>query len=230
MWPRRRLSSPGSPRSIPRRCIWPSSTRASAPPGVRSRSRTARGDFLVGPDNGLLRRCRGRRSEASTGAWALDIGTSPRRGPVCRRRGRPPPSTGATCSLPLRPSWPPEPTRTPSAEPVDPASLVRLAPPFPPSGRTTGVSAPVIEIDRFGNVGLASALRRSPVPGEADAAFLVEVAGEGTARVDRPGGADLRRPVRRANSGSSGLLGTGGARPERSQRGRVPGRQTRRRW
>ena len=179
-------------------------------PGVGTARRplalsTARGDFLVGPDNGLLLDA----AEALgglTGAWALDI----EQGPDARR----PSAGGSVDHLPR-----PRPLRAASAllacrsrpavsrPAVDLASLVRLAS-SPAKATDGGISAPVIEIDRFGNVGLGLPFADTPGRGRVRTAeFLVEVAGEGAARMDGPGGARPTEIWPRANSDLSGTPG-----------------------
>lgn len=139
---------------------------------------TGRGDLLVGPDNGLLADA----AEALGGAvavWALDMTA------VRTRAGLLP--EGASSTFHGRDLFAPASALLASGadprslgRPLDPAGLVRLA--SGPVERTEdGVSAPVIEIDRFGNVGLGvefEAIRLERIALGAE--FLVGVAGEGT--------------------------------------------------
>ncbi|MFH0917431.1 MAG: SAM-dependent chlorinase/fluorinase [bacterium] len=113
---------------------------------------TTRGDVLVGPDNGLLPPA----AEALGGlteVWLLD----PDR--VRKRAGLP--SGGVSSTFHGRDVFAPAAALFSAAvdpadygTPVDPATLVRLP---PPTWQVTpqGAVAEVIEIDRFGNVGLA---------------------------------------------------------------------------
>jgi hypothetical protein len=146
---------------------------------------TDRGDVLVGPDNGLLVAA----AEALGGltkAWALDIGK------VRARAGLPLESVSSTFHG--RDLF--SPTSALLASGADPGSLgrsldleelVQIA--LTPAKRTDeGVSAPVIEVDRFGNVGLGVEFALISDTGHRlGGAFVVEVAGEGvpewTARV-----------------------------------------------
>lgn len=133
---------------------------------------TARGDALVGPDNGLLLDA----AEALGGiksAWLLQ--------PARVRQQAGLPDGKVSFTFHGRDLFAPaaallatasDPSSLGSA--VDPAGLVRLAPPFAEvSGE--GAVAEVIEIDRFGNVGLALPFALLS-PGEGD--FSVEVVGE----------------------------------------------------
>lgn len=142
---------------------------------------TGRGDILVGPDNGLLDRAAG-TLEGVSGVWALDpqkvraqagLSADPLSSTFHGRDVFAPAaallSTGvdpSTCGLR-----------------VDSSSVVRLAPAHW-DVFNDGAAAEVIEIDRFGNVGLALPFDRF-LP---EAAVLnVEIEGEGlsewTARV-----------------------------------------------
>lgn len=157
-------------------------------PGVGTTRRplaltTARGDMLVGPDNGLLVAAATALGGLET-AWSLD----PSR--VRAQAGLPVGQISATfhgrdvfapTAALLATSVDP----ASLASPVDPATLVRLPPPLAEASAEMAV-AQVIEVDRFGNVGLAlrfSAL--SPQEGH----FAVEIVGEDlpewTARVVR---------------------------------------------
>ncbi len=150
-------------------------------PGVGTTRRpvalsAARGDILVGPDNGLLIDA----AEALGGlnrAWALDVER------VRIRAGLP--MEGVSTTFHGRDLF--APASALLAAGVDPASLgrsvdlaslVRLAP-SPAQAIGGGVSAPVIEIDRFGNVGLGLSFAELPAGQGANAEFLVEVAGDG---------------------------------------------------
>lgn len=113
---------------------------------------TARGDFLVGPDNGVLPRA----AEALGGlvaCWQLDQSR------VRAQAGLP--AAHSPASFHGRDVFAPaaallagSPDPSPFAAALDADTLVRLAPPL---ARTSpsGSQAEVIEVDRFGNVGLA---------------------------------------------------------------------------
>jgi S-adenosylmethionine hydrolase len=149
-------------------------------PGVGTARRpivlaAARGDFLVGPDNGLLTDA----AEAlggATGAWALDVER-------VRIRAGLSPETVSTTFHGRDLFAPASALLAAGTEPaslgraLELASLVRLAP-IPV--QTTGgeASAPVIEVDRFGNVGLGLPFAQLPAGQSVDARFLVEVAGD----------------------------------------------------
>jgi S-adenosylmethionine hydrolase len=113
---------------------------------------TARGDVMVGPDNGLLPPA----AEALggfVGAWILDPGRVRARAGLSGERAS---STfhgrdvfapaAALLSMAVDPSQ--------CGAPMDPAALVRLPPPACQLS-SAEASAEVIDIDRFGNVGLA---------------------------------------------------------------------------
>jgi S-adenosylmethionine hydrolase len=157
-------------------------------PGVGTARRpialsVARGDFLVGPDNGLLVDA----AEALgglTGAWTLDVEQ------VRTLAGLPPDQVSTTfhgrdlfapASALLAAGVDP----VSFGRPVDAASLVR---PIVIAAETTntGLAAAVIEVDRFGNVGLGLPFADLP-SGESE--YLVGVAGDGlpewSARVAR---------------------------------------------
>ncbi len=157
-------------------------------PGVGTARRpialsAARGDFLVGPDNGLLVDA----AEALgglTGAWALDVGE------VRTQAGLPPDRVSTTfhgrdlfapASALLAAGADPDSL----GQPVDAASLVRPVV-IAVEKTKTGVAAPIIEVDRFGNVALALPFADLP-SGESE--YLVGVAGDGppewSARVAR---------------------------------------------
>lgn len=151
-------------------------------PGVGTARRpvalsAARGDLLVGPDNGLLIDA----AEALGGlaqAWALDVervrnrAALPMEGVSTTFHGR---DLFAPASALLAAGVDPASLGRPV---VDLASLVRLAP--SPAQEIGGrVSAPVIEIDRFGNVGLGLPFAELPAGEGPNAEFLVEVAGDG---------------------------------------------------
>lgn len=169
-------------------------------PGVGTTRRplaleTRRGDLLVGPDNGLLVDA----SEAlggSSAAWALDI----ERVRSCAGL----PLEGVSSTFHGRDLFAPAAALLASGAdprilglPLPPTELVRLVP-VAAMRAAEGVSAPVIEIDRFGNVGLGVEFALIPAGGgKSGDLFLVEVAGEGapewTARMvhtygDLPGG------------------------------------------
>ena len=160
-------------------------------PGVGTARRpialsAARGDFLVGPDNGLLIDA-AKSLVGATGAWDLDVEG------VRARAGLPPETVSATFHA--RDLFAPASALLAAGadpaslgRPVDLASLTRLAS-FPIQTTDRGVSAPVIEVDRFGNVGLGLPFAELPALEGARATFLVEVAGddlpEGSARVVR---------------------------------------------
>lgn len=168
-------------------------------PGVGTNRRplalsTARGDFLVGPDNGLLLDA-GDALGGLTGGWTLDMAGVrtaaglPLEGISNTFHGRDlfaPASALLACGA--------DPSLL--GRPLDLATLARLTsiPPRPTDG---GIAATVIEIDRFGNVGLGlrfvdvpsggGAPNAASGPEAADGRFFVGVAGEGapewTARV-----------------------------------------------
>jgi hypothetical protein len=151
-------------------------------PGVGTARRplalaTGRGDILVGPDNGLLIAAAAALG-GLTGGWALDIGE------VRARAGLPRESMSSTFHG--RDLFSPASALLASgADPgslgrsLDLTELIRLAPVL--AKRTDeGVSAPVIEVDRFGNVGLGVEFALIPDAGDGmSAVFLVGVAGEG---------------------------------------------------
>ena len=158
-------------------------------PGVGTSRRplalaTARGDFLVGPDNGLLLDA-GTALGGLIGGWTLDIGA------VRSRAGLP--AEGVSNTFHGRDLFAPAAALLSSGAdpvslglPLDLHSLVRLAP-IPAQPTNEGISAPVIEIDRFGNVGLGLPFSGLPRDAGAQPTFLIEVAGDGapewTARV-----------------------------------------------
>jgi S-adenosyl-L-methionine hydrolase (adenosine-forming) len=147
-------------------------------PGVGTARRplaltSGRGDVLVGPDNGLLLDAADALGGLSA-AWLLD--------PV-RVRGKARLQVeGVSSTFHGRDVFAPAAALlaatgdpSPLGSPLDPAVLVRLTPPLAES-TTDGAIAEVVEIDRFGNVGLA--LRFSQLaPQEGD--FRVEIVGEG---------------------------------------------------
>ena len=163
-------------------------------PGVGTARRplalaTARGDFLVGPDNGLLPDA-GVALGGLVGGWSLDAGK------LRAAAGLPADVSNtfhgrdifAPASALLAAGTDPR-ALGPS---LDLATLVRLTPPL--AGRAgDSVSAPVIEIDRFGNIGLGLPYGQAFPEGSAGQAagrrFSVEIRGEGasewTARVVR---------------------------------------------
>jgi S-adenosylmethionine hydrolase len=132
---------------------------------------TVRGDALVGPDNGLLLDA----AEALGGfgaAWLLD---------PARVRGQAGLAEGVSSTFHGRDVFAPAAAllaetgdAAPLGSPLDPADLVRLDPPHVES-TAEGALADVIEIDRFGNVGLA--LRFAHLRPQ-EGTFRVEVAGE----------------------------------------------------
>ena len=144
---------------------------------------THRGDMLVGPDNGLLPGA-ARALDGLTTAWLLDPSRVrsqaglPGRQISSTFRGR---DVFAPTAALLADATSPDLLGTP----VDPASLATLAPPLA-STTKDGALGEVIEIDRFGNVGLA--LRFSSLA-SSEGYFRVEIAGEDlpewTARVVR---------------------------------------------
>jgi S-adenosylmethionine hydrolase len=160
-------------------------------PGVGTARRpvvlsVARGDILVGPDNGLLVDA----AEALggvTGAWTLDVQQ------VRARAGLPPDRVSATfhgrdvfatASALLAAGVDP----SSLGLPVGAASLVRPVVVFVET-EMPGVSAPVIEIDRFGNVALGLPFADLPSAEDGPEEFLVQVPGddlpEWSARVAR---------------------------------------------
>jgi S-adenosylmethionine hydrolase len=133
---------------------------------------TARGDALVGPDNGLLPAA----ADALGGlisVWQLD--------PLRVRTSAGLPVEGVSFTFHGRDVFAPAAaflarTCEPAAigSPLDPATLVRLEPP-PAEVTEEGGVAQVIEVDRFGNVGLA--LRFSDLLPK-EGLFAVEVVGD----------------------------------------------------
>ena len=151
-------------------------------PGVGTTRRplalsTARGHFLVGPDNGLL-------LDAGTGlgglvaGWALDIGKVRSNAGLHPKRvsttfhGR---DLFAPASALLAAGVDP----ASMGQPIDLATLVRLAP-MPAQAADGGISTPVIEVDRFGNVGLGLPFTELPHGAGAESKFVIEVVGDGT--------------------------------------------------
>jgi S-adenosylmethionine hydrolase len=146
-------------------------------PGVGTSRRplaitTTRGDALVGPDNGLLLSAADALGGLNS-AWLLD--------PSLVRAKAGLPATPISSTFHGRDVFAPtaallaaDNDPSPLGSPVDPAALVRLAPPL---AETTpeGALAEVIEVDRFGNVGLA--LRFDDLAPKT-AFFLVEIVGE----------------------------------------------------
>jgi S-adenosylmethionine hydrolase len=133
---------------------------------------TRRGDVLVGPDNGLLLAA----AEALGGldtAWLLD----PLR--VRARAGLPVDQVSSTFHgrdvfAPTAALLAALTDPAPFASPLDATTLVRLPPPLAET-REDGAIAQVIEVDRFGNVGLALRFADlSPQHGH----FIVEIVGE----------------------------------------------------
>ena len=149
-------------------------------PGVGTSRRpvalgTTRGDFLVGPDNGLLPDAAAALG-GLTGGWALDMSR------VRILAGLPPEEVSTTfhgrdlfapASALLAAGVDPHSL----GESIDVATLVRLAP-VRVQTADGGILTPVIEIDRFGNVGLGLPFADLPAGTETD--FLVEVVGDGT--------------------------------------------------
>jgi S-adenosylmethionine hydrolase len=145
--------------------------------------RTSRGDVLVGPDNGLLLPA----ADALGGldaSWCLDVAL------VRARAGLP--ADEVSFTFHGRDIFAPAAALVAVAadpaslgSPVDPAGLIRLTPPTA-TPTDDGAVAQVIEVDRFGNVGLA--LRFADLAPQ-EGSFLVEVVGEDlpewTARVVR---------------------------------------------
>lgn len=132
---------------------------------------TARGDFLVGPDNGLLLEA-GTALGGLGGGWALDMEK------VRSVAGLP--SEGTSTTFHGRDLFAPaaallatgvEPRSL--GDPLDLGSLVRLA---PARARFVdgGIYAGVMEVDRFGNVGLGLPFADLPRAGEANGAFVIE--------------------------------------------------------
>ncbi len=146
----------------------------------------ARGDILVGPDNGLLVEaadCLGGLREA----WGLDHHR------VRALAGAPAGSFSATfhgrdvfapaAALFARGKSPAD-----VASALDPASLVRLGPRRIDWVSTREVAVEVIEVDRFGNVALALSFEdlkgrlgvpAQPVPSDSSLGFTVDLPGEG---------------------------------------------------
>jgi S-adenosylmethionine hydrolase len=151
-------------------------------PGVGTSRRplalsTARGDLLVGPDNGLLIDA-GAALGGLVAGWDLDMGK------IRSNAGLPPERVSTTfhgrdlfapASALLAAGVDP----LSLGSPLDLVSLVRLA---PAPGQTADgrISTPVIEIDRFGNVGLGLPFADLPEGAGTETEFLVEVRGDGT--------------------------------------------------
>lgn len=140
---------------------------------------TVRGDYLVGPDNGLLL-----DAAAALGglqdAWTLDavqvrtLAGLPLGGVSSTFHGR---DLFAPASALLAAGIDPGSL----GDPLDPASLVRLDPPSV-AHSVDAVTAPVIEVDRFGNVGLGVHFEDLLPPdrqGSAITSFSVEIRGDG---------------------------------------------------
>jgi S-adenosylmethionine hydrolase len=160
-------------------------------PGVGTARRpimisTGRGDRLVGPDNGLLVDAADALGGA-VGVWALDIERTRSQAGMADEtisstfHGR---DLFAPAAALLAAGADPSTFGTPAA----PRSLVRLA------GVTwerteTSIAAPVVEIDRFGNVGLGLTFADLQVPAAYDDRILVglegEELGEWSARIAR---------------------------------------------
>lgn len=142
-----------------------------------------RGDLLVGPDNGVLLPA----AEALGGlaaAWVID----PQR--VRTLAGLPVDEIsytfhGRDVFAPTAALLAADADPAAFAEPLQSSTLIRLTPPFV-EVTADGVVADVIEVDRFGNIGLA--LRYESLS-SSEGAFSIEVLGEGlpawTARVVR---------------------------------------------
>jgi len=144
---------------------------------------TARGDVLVGPDNGLLLAAAGALGGLSA-AWCLDVSL------IREMAGLPADQLSSTFHgrdvfAPAAAVIAATADPAPLGSPLDPAVLVHLAPALVDLA-DEGATAQVIEIDRFGNVGLA--LRFADFAPQ-ERRFLVEVVGEDlpewTARVVR---------------------------------------------
>jgi S-adenosylmethionine hydrolase len=133
---------------------------------------TVRGDTLVGPDNGLLLPAADALGGLS-GAWALDATL------IRDKAGLPVGQVSSTFHgrdvfAPAAALLAATTDPAPLGSPLDPAGLVRLAPPSA-EVNPEGAVAQVIEVDRFGNVGLALRFADlSPQGGH----FLVEMMGE----------------------------------------------------
>lgn len=166
----------------------PSVHFALVDPGVGTDRRpvvlaTERGDMLVGPDNGLLLPAADALG-GLRGAWCIDAAL------VRERAGLPVDTISSTFHG--RDVFAPAAalvaaTADPAAlgRPLEPITLIRFAPPTA-TLNDDGAVAQVIEVDRFGNVGLA--LRFDDLTPQ-EGHFLVEVLGEHlpewTARVVR---------------------------------------------
>ncbi len=135
---------------------------------------TARGDFLVGPDNGLLLPAAEELGGVS-GAWALDPGT------VRSRAGLP--ADGVSCTFHGRDVF--SPAAALLATGLDPAALGKRLergllcrlPAIPAAVTRDRIEAPVVEIDRFGNAGLGVALADLPGGPGIGAVVSVDVVG-----------------------------------------------------
>jgi S-adenosylmethionine hydrolase len=152
-------------------------------PGVGTARRaivlaTARGDFLVGPDNGLLVEAAIDLGELKH-AWSLD--------PDLVREQSGPPATPLSATFHGRDLFAPAAALLARSVPVsafaravDPATLVRIAPPHLDLALPGQVVAEVVEVDRFGNVGLALRFDQfeALVVPEAGRRFQVDLPGE----------------------------------------------------
>jgi S-adenosylmethionine hydrolase len=129
-------------------------------PGVGATGRPValaadRGDVLVRPDNGLLVDTTAALGEVSVTLHGRDLFAP---ASALLTSGVDPRSLGL---------------------PLDPADLVRVAP-ILVERTDESVAAPVIDVDRFGNVGLGVEFEQIPHAGDKQgAAFLVGAAGEG---------------------------------------------------
>lgn len=132
-----------------------------------------RGDFLVGPDNGLLTPAITALGGAAA-AWSLD----PER--VRRHAGLPP--GGASRTFHGRDLFSPATALLAQGlpgsllgEPIEAEGLVRLAPPVVERTSEGVIRAEVLEIDRFGNIALGLAVEGLAEP---DQDLCVQVEGE----------------------------------------------------
>jgi S-adenosylmethionine hydrolase len=151
-------------------------------PGVGTSRRplalsTSRGDYLVGPDNGLLPDA-GAALGGFVDGWSLDMGKVRS---LANLR-----SEGVSTTFHARDLFAPASALLATGvdplclgDPLDLGSLVRL-PPVSTHPGDLGISAPVIEIDRFGNVGLGLPFAELPPAKGAENNFVVQPTADGS--------------------------------------------------
>jgi S-adenosyl-L-methionine hydrolase (adenosine-forming) len=161
-------------------------------PGVGTSRRplavaTARGDVLVGPDNGLLLAAADALGGLAS-AWTLKV-------PAVRSKAGLPVGEvsntfhGRDVFSPAAALLAKGTDMQALGSPLDPETLTRLEAPMPSADATKTGATVVIEVDRFGNVGLGLPFDWLPADAAPSHAYAVEIAGEGapewTARVVR---------------------------------------------